>query len=248
MSKIVAVEDNIPKKDNWLRVEWNLGRRCNHNCSYCGNDLHDNISEHMPWDVYTATIDKIIQGADGKDIRISFTGGEPFIHPEFVNMLKYAKDSGVYRCSVTTNGSPPLKIYERAVEYLDYIIFSYHFEYAKHERVIDNIIAVHKLVEEYNRLEELGEWIGFKDMHVHVMFLPGKLDECKEIMAIMDSHNIRYTIRRIRPRANYDRTGWLRPYEDGMLGWHPRYREGLEFEKQNPYYSDEERQWLKENA
>ena len=42
MTKIVGIEDNHPPKDELLRVEWNLGRRCNYNCSYCGNELHDN--------------------------------------------------------------------------------------------------------------------------------------------------------------------------------------------------------------
>ena len=48
---LVAVEDNHAPKDDWLRVEWNLGKRCNYDCSYCGSDIHDRTSEHMPWDV-----------------------------------------------------------------------------------------------------------------------------------------------------------------------------------------------------
>ena len=52
----------------------------------------------MPWEVYTNTIDEIKKGTD-KKIKISFTGGEPFVNPKFVDMLKYAKENGVYRCS-----------------------------------------------------------------------------------------------------------------------------------------------------
>ena len=55
---LVGIEDNHAPKDELLRVEWNLGKRCNYNCSYCGNELHNKTSEHMPWEVYTATIDK----------------------------------------------------------------------------------------------------------------------------------------------------------------------------------------------
>ena len=39
MSKIVGIEDNHAPKDELFRVEWNLGKRCNYNCSYCGNEL-----------------------------------------------------------------------------------------------------------------------------------------------------------------------------------------------------------------
>jgi MoaA/NifB/PqqE/SkfB family radical SAM enzyme len=241
LNKIVGIEDNHAPKDELLRVEWNLGKRCNYNCSYCGNELHDKTSDHMPWEVFTNTIDKIRAGSD-KKIKISFTGGEPFVNPQFVDMLKYAKDHGVYRCSVTTNGSPPIKIYEKALPYLHYVIISYHFEFAYHEKVINNIVAINKLIEEYKANGD------YKGMHVHIMFLPGKLKECIEIINELQANNITYSIRKIRPRVNMDRTGWHRPFEDGMLGQHPKFSEIAIFESQDPYYNEEELNWLKENA
>lgn len=242
MTRIVGIEDNHAPKDELLRVEWNLGKRCNYNCSYCGNDLHDNTSEHMPWEVFTGTIDKIKAGSGGKKIKISFTGGEPFVHPQFVDMLQYARENGIYRCSVTTNGSPPMKIYERALEYLHYTIVSYHFEYAKHDKVIENIVGIHRLIKQYR---EQGTW---KDMHVHLMFLPGKLQECQNLISIMSNNDIPYTIRRIRPRVNATRTGWHMPYEDGMQGFHPTWQETQEFSRTQPYYSEQELEWLKHNT
>lgn len=241
LTKLVALEDNHPPKDELLRVEWNLGKRCNYNCSYCGNELHDNTSEHMSWDVFKNTIDKIKAGSD-KKIKISFTGGEPFVNPNFVEMLEYARNNGVYRCSVTTNGSPPIKIYERALPYLHYVVISYHFEFAYHEKVIKNIVAINKLIEEYKAKGD------HKGMHVHIMFLPGKLAECVEIIDELKANNITYTIRKIRPRVNETRTGWHRPFEDGMKGYHPKFHEIAGFEKDNPYYSVEEIEWLKQNT
>jgi len=241
LTNIVGIEDLDAKKDEMLRVEWNLGRRCNYNCSYCGNELHDNSSEHMPWDIFTRTVDEIKRGSK-KKIKISFTGGEPFVNPKFVDMLKYAKDNGVHRCSVTTNGSPPIKIYERALPYLHYVVISYHFEFAYHEKVINNIVAINRMIEEY---KAQGEWKG---MHVHIMFLPGKLKECIEIMDELRANNITYTIRKIRPRVNMERTGWHRPFQDGMLGQHPKFSEIAKFESEAPYYSKEELDWLEANT
>ena len=250
MSRIVAIEDNHPPKDNLFRVEWNLGRRCNFNCSYCGDDLHDAVSPHMPWEVFTNAIDKIVSKVPNKDIRISFTGGEPFVHPKFTDMLEYAKAQGIRKCNVTTNGSPPWKIYERALKHLDYVIVSYHFERGKEERVMDNILRMHEFIEHNNKMQHEYPDDGYtwKEMHVHLMFLPGKLDECEELMQIMQERDIKYTIRRIRPRANADRTAWLRPYEDGMLGKHPRFKEHAKFEAVQPYYSKQEMDWFKKNA
>lgn len=241
MNRIVGIEDNHAPKDELLRVEWNLGKRCNYNCSYCGNELHDKTSQHMSMDVFKNTIDQIKAGSD-KKIKISFTGGEPFVNPNFVDMLKYAKENGVHRCSVTTNGSPPMKIYEKALPYLHYVVISYHFEFAYHEKVINNIVAIHKLIEQY---KESGD---YKGMHVHIMFLPGKLNECIEIINELDANDITYTIRKIRPRVNEERTGWHRPFEDGMLGYHPKFKEIARFEAEAPYYSKEELNWIKENT
>ena len=79
-------------------------------------------------------------------------------------MLKYAKENGVYRCSVTTNGSPPIKIYEKALPHLHYVVTSYHLEFAYPEKVINNIVAIHKMIEEYKAKDQ------YKGMHVHHCF------------------------------------------------------------------------------
>ena len=43
-----------------------------------------------------------------------------------------------------------------------------------------------------------------------------------------------------------DRSGWNKPYSDGMLGQHPKHEETEKFAGQ--YYSQEEEEWLKVNA
>jgi len=98
------------------------------------------------------------------------------------------------------------------------------------------------MIEEY---KAQGEWKG---MHVHIMFLPGKLKECIEIMDELRANNITYTIRKIRPRVNMERTGWHRPFQDGMLGQHPKFSEIAKFESEAPYYSKEELDWLEANT
>ena len=29
-----------------VKVEWNLGKRCNYDCTYCPAEIHDNTSKH----------------------------------------------------------------------------------------------------------------------------------------------------------------------------------------------------------
>ena len=162
------------------------------------------------------------------------------MHPQFIDMLKYAKENGVYRCSVTTNGSPPPKIYKKALPYLHYVVISYHFEFAYHEKVINNITGMWADIQEYRAKDD------YKGMHVHIMALPGHMDKWKEIIDELKDCGVEYTIRKIRPRVNIDRTGWNKPYADGMLGQHPKHEETEKFAGQ--YYSAEEEEWLLKNA
>src|SRR5688572_19658335 len=127
----------MASKDGLFRVEWNLGKRCNYDCSYCAPSIHDKKSEHLPYDIFMRTVDRLVGIArDRKQkIRISLTGGEPFLHPEIFKMLEYMKSNGVDRISLTSNSSLPATTYVRGFEFVDYLILSCHFEFAKMEKL-----------------------------------------------------------------------------------------------------------------
>lgn len=108
-----------------IKVEWNLGKRCNYDCSYCPSSIHDNSSPHTDIEVLKSTVDKLV--LLGKPIRLSFTGGEPCVHPKFLELVKYCKHVGVTWISVTTNGTLPYEFY--ATLEADQIVFSIHLEF-----------------------------------------------------------------------------------------------------------------------
>jgi MoaA/NifB/PqqE/SkfB family radical SAM enzyme len=110
---------------NSIKIEWNLGKRCNYDCSYCPSSIHDNTSKHTNIEILKATVDKLM--TLGKPIRLSFTGGEPTVHPQFKELLRYCKHVGVSWISVTTNGTLPAEFY--AALPVDQLVFSVHFEY-----------------------------------------------------------------------------------------------------------------------
>mgnify|MGYP003326483730 CR=1 FL=1 len=85
---LIRVEHASKKYKQWARVEWNLGRRCNFDCSYCGADLHDNTSKHMPIEKFEYAIKSIREFYSDKQIRMSLTGGEPFVRKDFVGFLE----------------------------------------------------------------------------------------------------------------------------------------------------------------
>lgn len=226
--KIVAVEDNYPPKDNWLRIEWNLGRRCNYDCSYCGSDIHDRTSPHLDLNIVESTVKNISSVAkqQGKECRISLTGGEPFAHPKIIKILETIKENGINKISVTTNGSVPLKKYIESLPYINYYIFSYHFEFAYHDKIINTITELNKLVKEMNN----------KSLHVHLMYLPGKMKEANEIIDIMNNNDVHWAIRRIRPRIDPLTKTWAIPGKSGL--------ETIHGTSLDSYYSDEELEFM----
>jgi MoaA/NifB/PqqE/SkfB family radical SAM enzyme len=108
-----------------IKIEWNLGKRCNYDCSYCPSSIHDNSSPHTDIEILKATVDKLM--TLGKPIRLSFTGGEPTVHPKFAELIKYCNHVGISWISVTTNGTLPYEFYASLP--VDQYVFSLHLEY-----------------------------------------------------------------------------------------------------------------------
>jgi MoaA/NifB/PqqE/SkfB family radical SAM enzyme len=122
---------------NSIKIEWNLGKRCNYDCSYCPASIHDNSSPHTDIAILKRAVDKLV--TLGKPIRLSFTGGEPCVHPKFLELVKYCKHVGVTWISVTTNGTLPYEFYA-ALE-ADQIVFSIHLEF-DWKRVFNTVESV----------------------------------------------------------------------------------------------------------
>jgi MoaA/NifB/PqqE/SkfB family radical SAM enzyme len=122
---------------NSIKVEWNLGKRCNYDCSYCPSEIHDNTSPHTDIEILKQTVDKLSQL--GKPIRLSFTGGEPCVHPKFDELVRYAKHKDIQWISVTTNGTRPYEYYAGLP--VDQYVFSIHLEY-DWKRVFNTIESI----------------------------------------------------------------------------------------------------------
>jgi MoaA/NifB/PqqE/SkfB family radical SAM enzyme len=173
------VTSRWPHQDN-IKIEWNLGKRCNYDCSYCPSSIHDNNSEHTDIEILKLTVDKLM--LLGKPIRLSFTGGEPTVHPNFEELINYCKHVGVGWVSVTSNGTRQAEWYinQRA----DYWVFSLHFEH-DWNRVANTISAVSKLKQKQN-------------MMVNIMAHHDKMAEVKDVAGYFDTVKVPYVIRRIR--------------------------------------------------
>ena len=62
---------------------------CNLDCSYCPAEIHDNFSPHTNEKVIHDTIDALYEL--DKPVRVSFTGGEPTVHPKINEIIEHAR-------------------------------------------------------------------------------------------------------------------------------------------------------------
>lgn len=188
-----------------IKIEWNLGKRCNYDCSYCPSAIHDNTSPHTDIEILKATVDKLVKL--GKPIRLSFTGGEPCVHPKFDELVKYCKHVGVSWISVTTNGTRPYEFYASLP--VDQYVFSIHFEY-DWMRVSNTL----RKLADMTKISLVGQLMAHHD-HIPMV---------KLVREILKQEQIPSTVRRIRwtegdhdlfddMRYNPDDLNWIREQE-----------------------------------
>jgi len=165
---------------NKIKVEWNLGKRCNYDCAYCPAEIHDNHSPHTDIKVLKSTVDRLIKLGD---VRISFTGGEPTVHPHIGELIDYCKHVGVSWVNITTNGTrkPEWYINQKA----DHWVFSLHFTEGDWHRVVNTIKSFHMLKH-------------LTPIMVNVMAHHDYIIQAKAAVTIFKEASIPYAVRRIR--------------------------------------------------
>jgi organic radical activating enzyme len=121
----IAVEMNFPIPHQIL---WDIGRRCNYDCSYCWTSVHNRTDDHKDFDLMKKTADDLIDNwAMGNSIRWNFGGGEPTLHPRFLDLLKHLKDRNQW-VMITSNGTRDHKYWSTAAQYLNSLNLSAHFD------------------------------------------------------------------------------------------------------------------------
>lgn len=76
-----------------------ITRRCNIDCGYCNE--YDKTSEPVPAERIRAYVDKLAELACWF---VEFTGGETLLHPELVELVRYASSYRFYERWIITNG------------------------------------------------------------------------------------------------------------------------------------------------
>ena len=210
---ISKIKDTTQK----FQVIWDLGRRCTYSCSYCSPNRNNKHSPLVKLDELKKNIDSLteyidLMGMVRTDVvhtTLSFTGGEPTIHPDFFKFLEYIKkEYPQYATSITTNGVFGGKILDKCLKYTDTGTISYHAEGTSEEKdlVLKNIRVLCKQ----------------KTYKVNVMFHKDYFDECVELCNTLRKEKIPFVPRIIGDQADDKKgieRGWVHVYTDEQMAW-----------------------------
>jgi uncharacterized radical SAM superfamily Fe-S cluster-containing enzyme len=78
--------------------------QCDLNCPICYVHNKNEDAFHMSDEEFGRLLDHLHKNADGDLDLINFTGGEPTLHPRWLELMKMALDSGVHRVSICSHG------------------------------------------------------------------------------------------------------------------------------------------------
>ena len=185
-----------------ININWDLGKRCNYDCSYCSPAIHDWTSPHHSVAVVNNFITQINAWvkSQNKTFNISLTGGEPFVHPDIINIARIIRQADTFgdQFSITTNGSLPLALYQQSFDYLTNLTISLHLERSNTETLatLAKAIALHQAFPD--------RWIT-----VQVMCMPGQFAFIENtVIPQLESSGVKFTLRRIRPWLNETVDEW----------------------------------------
>jgi MoaA/NifB/PqqE/SkfB family radical SAM enzyme len=223
MIKTTAINLKNPEP---MMVTWDLGRRCNYDCTYCEASRHNNYSPHSSLDTLKNTFNFIKEWTAVYNTRrkfkshtnVDFTGGEPTVNPNFWNLVKYIKEENTgFNVGLTTNGTWPEKDIDKISKYIDGITISWHAEADPilKKRVLNNVL----LVKEHNI------WL-----QVNVMMHCDYFDEAKEVCAFLKEHGVKYNTVPIGDGTKAQ-AGWFKD-SDGIM------------RRTSHEYTEEQQEWF----
>lgn len=100
------------------RAELIITEACNFSCPYCrGLDASiygDRRVKQLSFDEIKQNIDYWCQNEPLENIR--FSGGEPTLHKDIIEIVAYAKYKGIKRIAISSNGSSKWELYKKLID------------------------------------------------------------------------------------------------------------------------------------
>lgn len=125
-NEALSHEEAAHEKRNWVRLSFD----CNNRCTFCLDSHAHDGTMRKTFDIKVQIIEGRKRGAE----RLILSGGEPTMHPNFLDFVKLGKRAGYRKVQTVTNGRMfkyPEFLGAAAKNGLDEITFSLHGHTAK---------------------------------------------------------------------------------------------------------------------
>ena len=200
-----------------ITVTWEVTNRCNLRCTHClsSSGPEADVRGDLSLAEAKAVIDQL---AAAKVFQIHFGGGEPFVYPGFLDLLKHAQSRGLCCLCISTNGSLLDEERIRALEALGGVYLQISLDGATPE-ACDSVRgrgAWHKAVAALERLQ--GRNIVRTVNFVYTRGNAGQVDAMLELARRYDA-TLRVT--RLKPSGRgAESYQQLRPTQDQLASLH----------------------------
>lgn len=185
-NKVVSHEEAAHEKRNWVRLTF----ECNNRCVFClDSDTHDGRMRERE-----EVKQQILDGRKAGATRLILSGGEPTIHPSYVDFIKLGKLAGYTKIQTVTNGR--LFQYQEFVDRciaagLDEITFSLH---GPNARIHDALVGVKGAFEQESaglrRALETRDRTGRPIVNVDIVINRANVKHLKEMLDLFMSWGV----------------------------------------------------------
>ena len=124
----IHVERSVPQP--FKVINWKLHNVCNYSCSFCGKGNNSGNERWLSLAKYKSIVDKIAEACLETPFYIVYTGGEPTLYPDLIELLQYSKNKGAWNILIS-NGSRTMRWWTEFTKFdniLIRLILTYHTE------------------------------------------------------------------------------------------------------------------------
>lgn len=198
--KIAEHEEAAHEKRNWVRLTFD----CNNHCVFCLDTLtHDGVMRDKD-DVKKQILDGKKAGAQ----RLILSGGEPTMHPNYIDFIKLGKLAGYRKIQTVTNGRKFMyrEFLDRCLEAgLDEITFSLHGPNAK---IHDALVGVKGAFEQETQGLRNALDDGRPIVNVDIVINRGNVKHLNAMLTLFYSWGVReFDLLQVIPFGNAFREG-----------------------------------------
>ena len=103
-SALESMDDSAAWANHSCTILIEITERCNLTCPTCFAGSSPQHSTMMELDEFTRQVDQLVAGGKSGSDMIQLSGGEPTIHPQFIEMVALLFDRGFKKVCINSNG------------------------------------------------------------------------------------------------------------------------------------------------